>query len=157
MNRYYDEPYQRQQYQNSYGESRDEGTIEETIRRTATKRIDHSRRPGRDIFTPSKAGIIVALVAMVISAAAFTFTFVSRSSTDSQISQLRADIATMQRQQSQANGKMSGQVRDLSGKISSASSVLAMLSPYGMICSQYLTGPNGGPQTFYFPCVHQKP
>jgi hypothetical protein len=111
-----------------------------------------------EVFAPHGRGsIIVALVAVVVSAAALTFTFMSRSSADSQIRQLRADITTMQKQQSQANGKMSGQVRNLSGKISSAGSVLAMLSPYGMICSQYLTGPNGGPQTFYFPCVNQKP
>ena len=159
MTQFYEEP--RQQYHNpAYGESRDEGTIEETIHRRAVKRMDHSRSPGRmpEVCAPHGRGsIIVALIAVVVSAAALTFTFVSRSSADSQISQLRAAIATMQRQQSQANGKMSGQVRDLSGKISSAGSVLAMLSPYGMICSQYLTGPNGGPQTFYFPCVNQKP
>src|SRR5215831_8299340 len=99
------EPYQGQQFYNPYGQSHDEGTIEETIRRTATKRIDHSRRPGREIFASSgKAGVVFALVALVISAAALTFTFMSRSSADSQIRQLRADIATMQRQQSQANG-----------------------------------------------------
>jgi hypothetical protein len=29
---------------------------------------------------------------------------------------------------------------------------LSLLAPYNMTCSQYLTGPNGGPSTFYLPC-----
>jgi hypothetical protein len=51
-----------------------------------------------------------------------------------------------------SNASLSQQV---SGLDSSVNSVLP-LSRYTGVCSQYLTGANGGPQTFYFPCTAQK-
>jgi len=48
--------------------------------------------------------------------------------------------------------KSAKSINDLSGRISGAEAQLNLLSPYTMTCSQYLTGPNGGPDTFVFPC-----
>jgi hypothetical protein len=51
-----------------------------------------------------------------------------------------------------AQAKNAKSISDLSGRISTAEAELILFSPYGMVCSTYLTGPNGGPATFYFPC-----
>jgi hypothetical protein len=56
-----------------------------------------------------------------------------------------------------AQSKSARSISDLSGRISSAENELILLSPYGMVCSTYLTGPSGGPATFWFPCSPQKP
>jgi hypothetical protein len=47
-------------------------------------------------------------------------------------------------------------ISDLSGQISTAEAQLVLISPYSMVCQQYLTGPNGGPETFSFPCTDKK-
>ena len=149
------EPYQ--QFRTPYGQSHDEGTIEETIHRTATKRVDHSRRPGREIFTsPGRAGIIVALMAMVISAAALTFTFMSRSSAELQISQLRNQVATMSQQLQNAKTANTSTVDGLTGKVNAMAPVVNGIAVFGMVCSQDLTNANGQPAVFLFPCA-QKP
>jgi hypothetical protein len=56
-----------------------------------------------------------------------------------------------------AQSKNARSISDLSGRISSAEDALIPLTPYNMTCSQYLTGPNGGPETFVFPCAEKKP
>jgi len=57
----------------------------------------------------------------------------------------------------QAQAKTAKSINDLSGRVSTAENELILLSPYGMVCSTYLTGPSGGPATFWFPCSAQKP
>jgi hypothetical protein len=56
-----------------------------------------------------------------------------------------------------AQSKSARSISDLSGRISTAEDALIPLTPYNMTCSQYLTGPNGGPETFVFPCTEKKP
>jgi hypothetical protein len=158
MSQYYDEPPQgQQQYRTPYGESRDEGTIEETIHRRAVKRMDHSRSPGRmpEVFTSrGRGGVIVALIAMAVSAAALTFTFVSRSSADTQISRLQSQVATMNSEL--ARTADTSTVNGLTGKVTSLENAMGAVGQFSTICSQDLTGPNG-PAQFFFMCTDQKP
>jgi hypothetical protein len=56
-----------------------------------------------------------------------------------------------------AQAKNASNITGLSGRLSSAEAELIVLSPYSMICSTYLTGPSGGPATFWFPCSASKP
>jgi hypothetical protein len=57
----------------------------------------------------------------------------------------------------QAQAKSAKNISDLSGRISTAEGELILFTPYNSTCSQYLTGPNGGPDTFVFPCAEKKP
>jgi hypothetical protein len=66
----------------------------------------------------------------------------------SQIAQTNHALSTVRTAQS----KSASNIKSLSGQISSAEAELALLTPYSSTCSQYLTGPNGGPDTFLFPC-----
>ena len=75
-----------------------------------------------------------------------------KTSAASQVAQLRHQLATVQTAQS----KTAGSVNGLSAQISSAQGELTLLTPYSSVCSQYLTGPNGGPDTFLFPCAEKK-
>ena len=71
----------------------------------------------------------------------------------SQMAQMNHALATART----AQAKNASTIKNLSGWISSAEAELLLLSPYGMVCSTYLTGPSGGPATFWFPCSAQKP
>ena len=72
-------PYQ--QYQNQYqdpsfGQSHDEGTIEEHIHRSVNKRVDHSRTPGQPgdrgrLLIATSATALVAVVAAAVTLAMF--------------------------------------------------------------------------------------
>jgi hypothetical protein len=65
-----------------------------------------------------------------------------------QMTQMRQALTAAQSTQS----KDANNIANLSGQLSSAEAELNLLTPYSLTCSQYLTGPNGGPSTFYFPC-----
>ena len=73
--------------------------------------------------------------------------------TQAQITQIRHALASAQTAQT----KNVDTIKSLSGRLSSAEAELILLSPYGMVCSTYLTGPSGGPATFWFPCSASKP
>jgi septal ring factor EnvC (AmiA/AmiB activator) len=45
----------------------------------------------------------------------------------------------------------------LADRLSAVEGGMASLAPFDKVCSQYLTGPNGGPSTFFFLCTDQKP
>jgi uncharacterized protein DUF5753 len=51
-----------------------------------------------------------------------------------------------------AQTKNASTINNLSGRVSTAEAQMVLLTPYDLVCSQYLTGPNGGPSTFTFPC-----
>ena len=51
---------------------------------------------------------------------------------------------------------LDGVSRKISG-IDATLNTLASTVPVQYECSQYLTGPNGGPTTFYFACSDTKP
>jgi len=69
-----------------------------------------------------------------------------------QMTQLRHAVTMAQSAQS----KNATSINGLAGQISSAQAQLVLISPYTMICQQYLTGPSGGPETFSFPCTDKK-
>jgi hypothetical protein len=71
----------------------------------------------------------------------------------SQMAQMNHALATARTAQS----KNASAINNLSGRVSGAEAQLILLTPYTMTCSQYLTGPNGGPDTFVFPCAEKKP
>jgi uncharacterized protein HemX len=76
-----------------------------------------------------------------------------KTSAASQVTQLRHQLATAQ----SAQTKNAKSINGLSGRVSADESQLVLLTPYTMVCSTYLTGPSGGPATFWFPCSAQKP
>ena len=55
-----------------------------------------------------------------------------------------------------AQAKSAKNVDNLAGRVSGDEARLILLTPYTMTCSQYLTGPTGGPDTFVFPCAEKK-
>ena len=85
-------PYQ--QYQNQYqdprfGQSHDEGTIEEHIHRSVNKRVDHSRTPGQPgdrgrLLIATSATALVAVVAAAVTLAMF---LVYKGSAETQLSE----------------------------------------------------------------------
>jgi len=71
-----------------------------------------------------------------------------------------AQIRQVQQAQQKADRAASGNTRSISGlagQVSGMDSTLNAIAQFSTVCSQYLTGPNGGPTTFYFPCTLQKP
>jgi hypothetical protein len=46
--------------------------------------------------------------------------------------------------------------RNLDEKYGGMAGIEAAIARYNMTCSQYLTGPSGGPETFVFPCTDVK-
>jgi hypothetical protein len=95
------------------------------------------------------AGIIVGVTVLVLL-------LVTKGSINTQLAQLKHEIAGTSTQANKignSNASLSQQVGGLSNTVNS----LPPLSGYTAICSQYLTGPNGGPATYYFPCTGTKP
>lgn len=153
----YQPPYHdQQQFTDPYGQDFREGTIEEHIHKTATKRMNHSRTPGREIFTApgvsGKAGMIFGIIGMVLAAAALAFTFMSRSSTDSELTQLHTALTTMQVQVNQDDTKLSGQVSRLGNTVGTLSGMAA----FNQACQQYFTGTDGQPHTYVVPCAEKQ-
>jgi hypothetical protein len=98
---------------------------------------------------------VVGLVGLAVSVASITLLLQYRGTAQAQIAQLQREVSSAQ---AASKGRASvSQVDALAGKVSAASAVLGALAPYGQVCSQYLTGPSGGPTTFYLPCTDQKP
>ena len=98
---------------------------------------------------------VAALVGLAVSTASITLLLQYRGTAQAQIAQLQRDVASAQ---AASRGRAStGQVDGLAGKVSTISAALSALAPYSQVCSQYLTGPSGGPTTFYLPCTDQKP
>ena len=96
---------------------------------------------------------IIAALAVGVACACLWLFHSYKVTVAKQMTQLRHAVTTAQTAQS----KNSGNIKSLSGRISTAEGELVLIAPYDTICSQYLTGPNGGPSTFYFPCSMQKP
>jgi hypothetical protein len=97
----------------------------------------------------------VALLGLAVSAASLTLLLSYKSTTQTQIRQLQRAVASAQ---AASRGSASAsQVDGLAGKVSTISGALNALAQFNTVCSQYLTGPNGGPTTFYFACTDTKP
>ena len=108
--------------------------------------------PGRG---PVIFAAAVALLGLAVSAASLTFFLSYRGTAQAQIAQLQRAVASAQ---AASRGRASAsQVDGLAGKVSTISAALSALAQFDTVCSQYLTGPSGGPTTFYFPCTDQKP
>lgn len=91
---------------------------------------------------------IVAALAIGIACASLWLLRSNKLDFQAQMTQMRHTLTTAQTAQS----KNAKNIAAMSGQISTAESALQPLTPYDAICSQYLTGPNGGPATFTFPC-----
>ena len=96
---------------------------------------------------------IAGLLGIAVSVASLTFMLQYRSTAQAQIRQLRQAVASAQ---AAGQGNASS-IAGLSGKVATIGGALSALAPFSMVCSQYLTGPGGGPTTFYSPCTDQKP
>jgi hypothetical protein len=98
---------------------------------------------------------VAALVALAVGTASITLLLQYRSTAQAQISQLQRAVASAQ---AASRGRAStSQVNGLAGKLSTISGALNALAQFDTVCSQYLTGPSGGPATFYFACTQTKP
>jgi hypothetical protein len=96
---------------------------------------------------------IIGAVAVVVACACLWLFHSYKVTVDAQVTQLRHALVSAQTAQS----KSAVVIKNLSGRLSSAEGVLIPLAPYNMTCSTYLTGPTGGPATFWFPCSASKP
>lgn len=154
-------PYQ-QYYQDPYGQNSREGTVEEHIHRSATRRISDSRTPhvsgtpsspssgktGLILGIAGTAGLAVALVAL--------FMFLSyKGSVTGQLTQMRQALTQAQTAAQRAQAAADS-YRTLPKEVTSMGNQLGTLASFSLTCSTDLTGPNG-PAQFYFPCSGQKP
>jgi hypothetical protein len=73
-----------------------------------------------------------------------------KSAYATQMTQMRHVIG--QEQAERSNGYNS-----LNNRFTGMAGIVSAIEAYNMTCSQYLTGPNGGPATFSFPCSDVKP
>jgi hypothetical protein len=151
------DPYQgQQQFRDpslSFGQSRDEGTIEEHIHRTAVKRMDHHRMPHVLARSSGKAAIIFGAVGIVLAAAALSLLMLYKGSATAQMNQMQQQI-TAQGQQIQAlqtkqvadARSNAGLYRGLSGQITDLDNAM---NAWPLVC--------GGVGTDYFPCSSTRP
>ncbi len=108
--------------------------------------------PGRG---PVIFAAAVALLGLAVSAASLTLLLSYKSTAQAQVRQLQQAVASAQ---AATQGRASAsQVDSQAAKISRLDTAMAAIAQFSTVCSQYLTGPNGGPTTFYFPCSDQKP
>ena len=127
---------------------------------------DYSTQPQPHAVTPSHVvtthrqvdwrlagAYIIAALAVGVACASLWLFHSYKVTVATQMTQLRHAVASAQTAQS----KDANSISNLSDQISSASGELVLLAPYRMTCEQYLTGPNGGPTTFYLPCTDVKP
>jgi hypothetical protein len=56
-----------------------------------------------------------------------------------------------------AQSKDAKNIKNLGQEYNGMTGVVSAITAFDMTCSNYLTGPNGGPTTFFFPCTDQKP
>ena len=154
MSDQYQPPYQEQQrFNDPYGQSAHEGTIEETIHRTATKRVNHSR--SREIFTPGtlreswcdlrchrhspgcrRPGVHV---------------HDSQFGGNLQITQLSRALTSTQAEVNQDDNRLTGQV----SKMGDAIGEYQWSQRVQPGVSQYFTGADGQPHTFLIPCAEK--
>jgi|SRR5580704_4070677 hypothetical protein len=101
--------------------------------------------------------VIAGLLGIVVGAASLTLFLTYKSTAETQIRQLQQAVSNAQA----GNQSNVSSLKSVSGKISGIDATLNTLAgnvaPFNMTCSQYLTGPNGGPTTFYFACSDTKP
>lgn len=95
---------------------------------------------------------IIAAFALGVALVSLWLLSASKTSFNAQMTQMRHTLATVQSAQSKTADNLKG----VSAEISSAQGELSLLAPYNSVCSQYLTGPNGGPDTFLFLCAEKK-
>jgi hypothetical protein len=159
------DPFQQgQQFHDPYGQSQHEGMVEEHIHRTATKRINHSRTPLRDVFErpglTGRVAVLVGLAGILVAAAALTLLMLYKGSAQAQMSQVQHQLATMSQQLQAAQEANATSYNGLSGKVSALGTAVgnlnAAVSPWSLTCAQALESQDG-PGTYYFPCSDTKP
>jgi hypothetical protein len=115
----------------------------------------HQFKHGSGGRVPVIFAAVVALAALAVSTASITLLLQYRGTAQAQIGQLQRAVASAQ---AASRGRASAsQVDGLAGKVSTISGALNALAQFNTVCSQYLTGPSGGPTTFYFACTQTKP
>jgi hypothetical protein len=76
-----------------------------------------------------------------------------KSSAAAQLGQMRQQVSQANQALADERSQAANTYNALYTKINSVSS----LAPYGMVCSQYFTSPNGGPATYWIPCTDRRP
>jgi hypothetical protein len=119
---------------------------------TATIRATRPQRPDWMVI----AACVFGTAGFAVGVTVLVMLLITEGSVNTQLARLKHQIAGTSTQISKirdADSSLSQQVGDLGNSVNS----VLPLSRYTSICSQYLTGANGGPQTFYFPCSSQRP
>jgi hypothetical protein len=119
---------------------------------TATIRAIRPRRLNWLLIAAYLAGI----AGLALGVTVLVLLLVTESSTNAQLTQLKQEISGMNTRVGKISDSSSSLSRQAGGLSNSVNSLLP-LSSYTTICSQYLTGPNGGPATYYFPCTGTRP
>jgi hypothetical protein len=151
------------QHQQQYGQlpPNTEGFVAETVQRTATKRINHSRTADPDLFArrglPSWVPVVVAIIGVALGAIALTFALSYRSTVTAQLTQMRQELNQAQSNLSKAQSNGAASFSSLNGKVSSIDNTLNTITQFNQVCSQALVGQNGSPGLYYYPCSAVRP
>jgi hypothetical protein len=95
-------------------------------------------------------------VIRVLAVVALTFTFMSHSSADGQLSQMRSQLTAMSGQVQAAEAKQAAEASTYSGLSGKLGNLTSVVGEFPEICTQDLTG-SDGPAAFYFLCTDHKP
>lgn len=93
---------------------------------------------------------VIAALGVGVAIACLLVLLAYKNVVGTQMTQMRQTIAAEQTQRTNAYNSLTNKFAGMAG-------IESAIAAYSMTCSQYLTGPNGGPTTFYFPCSDVKP
>jgi hypothetical protein len=109
---------------------------------------------------PRRGGPWLAVACCLVSIASLVlaaWVWSAQSSARQAAARQAAQIAQLRQALGKARASDARSLSGLAGQVSGMDSALNALAQFNTVCSQYLTGPSGGPTTFYFPCTDQKP
>jgi hypothetical protein len=109
--------------------------------------------PRRGFQWLALACCLVSIASLVLAA----WVWSAQSSARQAAARQATQMAQLRHALAKARASDARSLTGLAGQVSGMDSALNALAPYNRVCSQYLTGPNGGPTTFYFPCSDVKP
>lgn len=94
---------------------------------------------------------IVAVAALALAAVSMTILMLFKGSAESQLTELRQEVASAQQAQTATAGTVTGLSRRVNGIAANLNAVGTLVSPFTTVCSTDLTGPNG-PAQYDFLC-----
>ena len=99
--------------------------------------------------------LLVGALGVMLAAGTLAVFMLWKGSVSAQMSQLRSELTAVQSQAASNSQGISGLSGRVNGIRSDVNSLGTQLGGYAGVCQQYLTGSNGQPATFYFPCMQK--